>query len=383
MLGDTVRREAYCRAMRRAIREGDTVLEIGSGPGYFALEAARLGAAKVWALEPADIVSLAQEIVRRNGFEDRIECLQMASAEFRPESEMDVVVSDLRGILPLFEGNVAAIEDARTRLLRPGGRLIPQRDELWGAVVTAPDTWTSWTEGWEQPSWDLEPAREAALHIWRQVHLDEAALLTAPERWNEIDYREARADARVQGVVRGVADRTAKAHGLAIWFETDLYEGIGFSNRPGAPRTLYGQGFFPFLEPLSVKPGDRFEVEVVSMPKRGEYIWRWSTRLATDDPERDKAFDQSTFFGVPVSRAKLARRSDGHRACLTSGAQLLRFVLDRMDGEHTNDQIAVALYQQFPGVLASPREALARVADIAERHGGGEPAQPEEDRPTS
>jgi hypothetical protein len=39
--------------------------------------------------------------------------------------------------------------------------------------------------------------------------------------------------------------RTGTGHGIVVWFEADLVEGVGFSNSPGAPETIYGSLFFP------------------------------------------------------------------------------------------------------------------------------------------
>ena len=62
MIEDRVRVDAYTQAMRQAIRPGSVVLEIGTGPGIFAVLACKLGAKRVYAIEPDDIIQLAREI---------------------------------------------------------------------------------------------------------------------------------------------------------------------------------------------------------------------------------------------------------------------------------------------------------------------------------
>jgi predicted RNA methylase len=74
MLADAPRNDFYAQAIRATVRPGDVVLDIGTGSGLLAMLAAQAGAARVVACEanPA-LAATAREIVRRNGFADRIE----------------------------------------------------------------------------------------------------------------------------------------------------------------------------------------------------------------------------------------------------------------------------------------------------------------------
>ena len=125
MITDTVRMDAYVRALQRAVKPGAVVLDIGTGTGIFALLAARMGARRVYAIEPSDAINVAREIARANGCADSIEFIQALSTEVEPAERADVLVSDLRGVLPFCGGHFAAIADARRRWLAPGATLIP------------------------------------------------------------------------------------------------------------------------------------------------------------------------------------------------------------------------------------------------------------------
>jgi protein arginine N-methyltransferase 1 len=103
--------------------------------------------------------------------------------------------------------------------------------------------------------------------------------------------------------------RNGTAHGLAVWFDSDLVDGIGFSNHPRGPELIYGNGFFPFSEPVEVNEGDRIKVRLSARFVQGDYVWRWDTDFfAGEDEESLKAsFKQATFFGVPLSRDQLQK----------------------------------------------------------------------------
>src|SRR6266550_4103776 len=62
MIADRIRVDAYAEALRRTVRQESIVAEIGTGPGVFAVLACQLGAERVFAIEPAEIIQLAREV---------------------------------------------------------------------------------------------------------------------------------------------------------------------------------------------------------------------------------------------------------------------------------------------------------------------------------
>src|SRR5947207_11475447 len=138
MVADRVRVDAYARALRSVVTPDSFVVDIGTGIGIFAVIARRLGARRVVAIEPSDAIAVARLIAQENDQSD-IEFIQALAKDVTLSEPADVIVSDLRGVLPLFDNHLPSIIDARQRLLAPGGRLIPAADTLYAAVVEAPD----------------------------------------------------------------------------------------------------------------------------------------------------------------------------------------------------------------------------------------------------
>ena len=137
MIADKVRLDPYTYALKAKIGPNSVVLDIGTGAGIHALLACKFGARKVYAIEPNDAIHLARELAQANGFADRIEFIQDISTHVTLPERADVIVSDLRGVLPLYGQHIPSIIDARQRHLAPGGTLIPPRDTVWASLVEA------------------------------------------------------------------------------------------------------------------------------------------------------------------------------------------------------------------------------------------------------
>lgn len=284
MLADHVRMDPYAHALKTAVTPNSVVLDIGTSIGIHALLACKFGARKVFAIEPNDVIDLARHLAEVNGFSDRIEFIQDVSTNVTLPELADVIVSDLRGILPLFDQHIPSIVDARQRHLAPNGRLIPQKDSLWVAVVETPIIYKSLLRAWDDPyGLNLEPARKLILHQWQYDDADlirAANLLTAPTQWAILDYNTIMHPDVGANVVQQ-ATRDGLAHGLLIWFDAELADGIGFSNAPQAKKIaeVYGRGFFPFLKPVPLSAGDTLHLTIQANLGDDGYCWQWNTRI--------------------------------------------------------------------------------------------------------
>lgn len=302
MLRDATRMEAYTAALRRAVRPDSVVMDLGCGPGVFALLACKLGARRVYAVEPENIVGLAREAAAANGFSDRIEFFEKLSTEITLPEPATIIISDLRGVLPWFEQNVSSIIDARDRLLAPGGVLIPHRDVLWASVVEAPEQYAKLVDPWRtQFDLDLTAATRMVTNTWRKSRIKPEQLLADPVCWATLDYYEVN-NADVRAEISWQAARNGTAHGVAVWFDSELAERIRFSNHPAAPEMIYGIGFFPFSEPVEVVEGERITIQLAADLVHDGYVWRWDTEV----PGK-ASFKQSTFYGVPLSTSQLRK----------------------------------------------------------------------------
>jgi protein arginine N-methyltransferase 1 len=369
MIADDVRTDAYVRAIRQAVRPGCVVLDIGTGTGLFAILAAQFGARRVYAVDSADIIEVARSIAADNGCAGSIEFFHARSTDITLPEPADVIVSDLRGILPFYESHLPSIADARKRFLAAGGVLIPQRDTLWIACVEAPDLHRAITTPWSDNKYglDMEAARKLVANQWRRAAVKPEQIMSEPQCCGSIDYSTVE-DANLHGAVALSASRAGTAHGLCAWFDTILIDGVHLSNSPGMPDLIYGNAYFPWPEPVELEAGDTVSASLKADVIGGEYLWTWETRICRAAGRAKLHFKQSDFFALPWSLAKLLKQSTTHVPALNDEGRIDRLILQMMDEENSLEDIARHLESRFPGRFAGWREALTRVGELSSRY---------------
>ena len=91
----------------------------------------------------------------------------------------------------------------------------------------------------------------------------------------------------IKGLISGVliglfARRTGPVHGLGVWFDAELCDGLRLSNRPPSRVPSWQHAFLPLREPLLVEAGQQVEV-ALEMSDGGR---RWAWRIGEDGAEQ-------------------------------------------------------------------------------------------------
>jgi SAM-dependent methyltransferase len=123
LIGDTVRNAAFERALKKAVKPGHHVIDLGSGTGFLGFLASRLGAKSVTMIEGGDILDISKKLALRNGIKN-CTFIKKHSTEVRGIPKCDVLVSETLGNYALEENIIESIEDAK-RFLKPGAVIIP------------------------------------------------------------------------------------------------------------------------------------------------------------------------------------------------------------------------------------------------------------------
>jgi protein arginine N-methyltransferase 1 len=371
MLADRVRTGAYERALRQTLKPGMVVMEIGTGPGAMAVLACKIGASRVYAVESSPVIQVAREIAAANHCADKITFLEDLSTKITLPAKADVIISDLHGILPFLDHHIPSIADARRRFLAPGGTLIGREDRIWAAVVEAPKHYAKIVEPWERNIFgqDLNPARRMSLNTLHGMHPAPEQLLTNPQLWVTLDYTTIE-NPDVQGVLNWTVIHDGTGHGIVVWFDADLAEGVSFSNAPGSPAMIYGSMYLPWLDPVPLKAGQTVRVDLQAKLLEMDYFWRWVSRIEVPGRPGEIAtqFDQSQLKGMLLSPEKLRKSTSTYVPELSKEGLLRRRTLDLMDGRASLEDIARRLTIEFPERFARWQQALSFAGELSKEN---------------
>ena len=359
MLIDPVRGSAYTAAIRESVRHGAVVADIGAGPGVLGVYAATLGARRVFLIDPDASVYAGAELARENGVGDRVEVIRAPSTEVELPELADVIVSDLRGVMPFHGHHLIAAADMRRRLLAPDGVCIPRRDVVSTALVQD-DALHARTVG----AWSGLPialAHDSFTRLlanrWYRTRATEDQLITSASHFVTLDYDlpTPALGARWETV----ATRDGIAHGVLLWFDADLTATIGFSNAPSAPAALYGQAFFPFSPPIELRRGERLVIDMHAVLSGDDYAWSWT---ATDDDGR--SVRHSTLHGIALHGDALAHRAEHFVPRRSADAEVIHAVLDGVNGRASLGDLAQLLSRRFGSRFPTPESALHYVSQL-------------------
>ena len=369
MVSDQIRVSAYQDAIRRTVKPGGVVVDIGTGIGIFAVMACQHGARQVYAIETSAAIEVAKQVARDNGVADRIEFIRGFSIDAELPERADVIVADLNGVLPTYGASIGALIDARERLLAPGGTLIPSRAGIWAALTTSPTSHArvASEEHRQRHGVDTSAAVPFAVNTPRREATSMDQLCTAPRQWSSLDYSTI-ANEHVKGTATLEVTREGVAEGVAMWFDTELATGVRLSAAPTQPKTVYGRAFFPLEDTCEVVPGDRVELQVEAHKVDDNYAWRWETAVTSESGDRKASFKQTSIRSTPISLEDLRKREVNHRTALNVEGEIEREILRLMNGEHTLNEIAEQIAARAAWELDSDG-ALQRAAQLSERYG--------------
>ena len=372
MVDDNARTQPFVDALTRLITPETVVLDIGTGTGFFALLAAKLGAARVYAIEPDDAIQVGKLCARDVPNGERITWLQGLSTELDLPEQADIVIGDLHGTMPFYNGMIASLADARRRHLKPGGTMLPSRDVLRVVPAQAPHEYSSLERPWRDngSGLDLKAGRAFVANSWWRVRSEPARtqdLLSTPATWGEVDYMSTEST-ELDGNMQFTIERAGTLHGYYVWFDGQIADGLGYSNAPNLPELVYGRAFFPLEQPIDVQTGDQVALRMSTKLIDHSHIYRWDSEISDADGTSKGKFRQTTFRSRPIAPKDLRLAAADHRPVLNPDGQVDHAVMQAMARSESLGQIAQELTVRFPDRFSTQIKALAHVAKLSQQY---------------
>jgi SAM-dependent methyltransferase len=273
ILNDTARKNAFVRAVRELVTPGDVVLDLGTGSGILAIVAAQAGARRVYAVEPASMVHLAERVARDNGVADKITFLRAWSTQLRLPEKANLLTTDIVGNEALDMVIWENVQDARGRLLTGDARLMPSALNGLAVLVDIPDHTVA-----------EHRVDQAQLRRWTETYgidfgalmesqrLDTTGFYARPEvvqQWTPLSASCPLYDLDLNTEVRSIdetrvltASRGGAATGVVVYFRARLSPSVTFSSDPwrGGENSHWFTAVWAFPSALSVRAGDTVTV---------------------------------------------------------------------------------------------------------------------------
>ena len=144
MMNEQIRNQAYYDALKAVVTDQSTVFEIGTGSGLLAMMAAKLGAKQVNTCESVPLIAeTASQIIKDNQFENTINVISKKSVDIEIckdiPAQADILVSEIFSSELLGEHVLPSLEDAKSRLLKPKGKVIPAAGSIMIGLFTGDD----------------------------------------------------------------------------------------------------------------------------------------------------------------------------------------------------------------------------------------------------
>ena len=260
MMNDDPRNQAYKKALLTTITEDTQVLEIGAGSGLLAMLAAQSGTKKkITTCEMTPLIaSVAKEIIELNGFTNSVEVLAKTSKDISIGEDLteraDLIVSEVISNEFLGEGVLDTVEDAKQRLLAPGGRMIPESGcimiNLVGGDAVGKKLYVGEVLGFNLEAFNKIKPRKITI----DQQMNSVKLLTNDVVAFQFDFQKQDQFPREVKTLELKVQKAGKCFGIVQWVLLQLVDGITFENHPvkQVAESAWYPMFYPFYKPLSL-----------------------------------------------------------------------------------------------------------------------------------
>jgi hypothetical protein len=270
MLKDRVRTLAYHDFMLQnsELFAGKVVLDVGCGTGILSMIAAKAGASKVIGLDQAKIIETTRQIVAANGLSDKIVLIRSKVEELQWPSDIppaDIIISEWMGYALLYESMYASVLFARDKFLRKGGRVFPDKSELFVRACEGATVYKERVQFWEDSVYGFDMSQNVNMAYLNLVaepqvrhETQEADMLTAACSLQLFDLeRQAEREFEFSQTTQLSFTRNGMFRAFCIYF-TSTFNGsvpMVLNTAPGAPYTHWKQTYLWIKNPVKVTAG--------------------------------------------------------------------------------------------------------------------------------
>lgn len=261
MVLDPFRTSAIRQAIDQNVGKSDVVVDVGSGIGLLSFFACRAGAKHVYAIDcDIESVQVAKTLAKRFGYEKQITFVEEISFLAKIDKKADVLICETVGSLAFDENILATMFDAKERLLKPGGKTIPSKLELWGALS---DNRSAHSLYCDVEGLDIAPSEEKEVPT-HPILVSPSNFLSKPFLIGTVDFNNISSNSLKTTVkIKTIHDGICSC--IAVWPKITWAEGYITDCSPFSPPTHWKQSLLE-VEPSQVNSGEKHRLEFIAGP---------------------------------------------------------------------------------------------------------------------
>lgn len=241
---DTKRSRAFISAIKKTVKSGDVVVDMGTGSGILSIAAAKAGARRVYAVEiDENNIKTLEKTFIQNNVSDKILILKGSILDVTLPEKVDVVIGEMIATALIEELQVSAMNHIH-KFTKKDTRILLNKYDTFVDLV--------WNNS-EYYGYDFP--------ILRYEYPDEAKLKSYPytRKFNiaHFDFNEKNNDTHIKKRINLISQKNGKINALRLSGKTTFFDG-----------TTLGATFaydYPLILPIKetrVLRGDNFCVDI-------------------------------------------------------------------------------------------------------------------------
>jgi len=273
MLKDGVRTNSYRKAIveNGQLFKGKTVLDVGCGTGILSMFCVQAGASHVYAVDCSDIINQAKQIIKDNGFSEKITCIQAKVEDMTLPCKVDIIVSEWMGYFLLYESMLNTVIYARDHFMKPGGILLPDKANMYIAGIEDAEYKQTKIEFWNNVyGYDMSCIKNIALREPLVDIVENGAIVTSAHKFLSIDLNTVKVeDLTFTSQFSVKATRNDFVHAFIAWFDIEFsacFRPITFSTGPGSKYTHWKQTVFYTTESITIAEKEEIKGSLTCKP---------------------------------------------------------------------------------------------------------------------
>lgn len=249
-LFDEKRTTLFGKAIESQVKNGDHVLDVGTGSGILALHAARAGAERVTAIEyDKKIAEVARKNIEANGFSNVIDVVVADATvhKFDSEHKFDVVIMEMLTTGMIDEHQVGAINNLHAcDAVKDDTKYIPSSQKTYIQLVKTDFRVNSFV-------------METVMHLWEDFSLnDRVKAISNKKLLNEIEFNTTNQLDFSTVIDFEITDRNEQANSVYITSESVL----GADITVGDTLSLNGPVVIPIPEEILSTSTDSLSLKI-------------------------------------------------------------------------------------------------------------------------